>query len=145
MFDIIPITSRKENDCGATCLKMLLAFYGQDIPLDQLITECNTGITGCTAKDLLRAGRLHGQDMKAYKTDADGILSSDRPAIIWWMYRHFVVYAGIDEETGKVWICNPDKGRYRVSKATFASFYTNIAVCCGEMGDLQPDPEGEAV
>lgn len=142
MFDVKPITSRKETDCGPTCLKMLLNYYGlEDVPLDQLIEECNVGITGCTAKDVMRAGRLHGLDMKAYKCEAEDILTSDRPSIVWWMYNHFVVYSGIDEETGKVVICNPDKGRYRISKGTFASFYTGVAVCNGEMEDL---PEGEA-
>lgn len=135
MFDIIPETSARQTDCGATCLKMLLAYYGQDIPLDQLIEECNTGIIGCTAKDLMRAGRLHGLDMHAYKADAEDIFTSDRPSIVWWMYNHFVVYAGLDED-GKVVICNPDRGRYRISKGTFKSFYAKIAVCNGEMGDL---------
>lgn len=137
MFDVEPITSRKETDCGPTCLKMLLTFYGaEDVPLAQLTEECNTGIIGCTAKDVMRAGRLHGLDMKSYKCDADDIITSDRPSIVWWMYRHFVVFAGLDPETGKVWICNPDRGRYRVSKSTFRSFFTGIAVCNGEMGDL---------
>lgn len=139
MFDVTPITSRKPTDCGATCLKMLLAYYGQDVPLDQLIKECNTSMVGCTGKDLLRAGRLHGLDMKAYKTDAEGMFEADRPCIVWWMYAHWVVYCGLDED-GKVVICNPDRGRYRVSKGTFASFYTNVAISNGEIGDL---PEGD--
>ena len=79
MYDITPITSDKATDCGATCLKMLLDYYGIDVPLDQLIKECNTRLIGCTAADVLRAGRLHGVKMHAYKTDVDGVLNVDRP------------------------------------------------------------------
>ena len=135
MFDIKPITSDKPTDCGATCLKMLLSYYDQDVDLDQLIIECNTKIIGCTAKDLMEAGKLHGLDMKAYKTDVDGILEADRPAIIWWKYGHWVVYCGLDDD-GRVVVCNPDLGRYPMSRGIFKMFYTEVALFNGEPQDL---------
>ena len=48
MFDVTPVTSRREVDCGPTCLKMLLAYYGIDVPLEQLIVECGENVWGCT-------------------------------------------------------------------------------------------------
>ena len=141
MFDVIPITSPNPTDCGATCMKMLLAYYGEDVPLENLIKECNTRIIGCTAKDLLRVGRDHGLDMKAFKMDAEELVRQDRPSIIWWKYSHFVVLCGKDDE-GKVVICNPDLGRYRMSFATFASFFTEICLFNGEPSDLPTAGEG---
>ena len=135
MYDIDPITSPKQTDCGPTCLKMLLDYYGQVIPLDQLIEECNTRLIGCSAKDILRVGKAHELDMIAYQMDADELIKQDRPAIIWWMYYHFVVFAGMDED-GKAVICNPDRGRYRVSKGTLKSFYTRVALFNGEPHDI---------
>ena len=140
MFDVIPVTSPRPTDCGATCMKMLLSYYGQDADLDELIRECNTSIIGCTGKDLLRVGRAHGLDMTAWKMDAEEVIRQDRPAIIWWMYTHWVVFCGADEN-GKIVICNPDRGRYRVSPGTFTSFYTGVALFNGEPHDL---PAGEA-
>ena len=127
MFDIEPVTSRRPTDCGATCMKMLLSYYGQDAPLPQLIEECNTKITGCSGKDLIRCGEKHGLNLKAWSVEADDLFESDRPEIIWWMYNHWVVYGGLDED-GKVVIYNPDRGRYRVSKGTFRSFFTGVSV-----------------
>ncbi len=141
MFDVLPVTSPNPTDCGATCMKMLLAYYGEDVPLDDLIKECNTRIIGCTAKDLLRVGRDHGLDMKAFKMDPEELVRQDRPSIIWWKYSHFVVLCGQDDE-GKVVICNPDLGRYRMSFATFASFYTEICLFNGEPSDLPTAGEG---
>lgn len=135
MYDITPITSEHPTDCGATCLKMLLDYYKIDIPLDQLVNECNTRLIGCTAADVLRAGRLHGVEMHAYKTDLDGILKVDRPAIIWWKRKHFCVLCGIDE-TGNIVIINPDRGKYRMSKSLFKAWYSGIAVFVGEPTDI---------
>ena len=143
MFDIKPITSLKPTDCGATCLQMLLAYYDIDVDLDTLIKDCNTGINGCTAGDIMRAGRKYGLDMKAWKdikgedqapeeasTISVDLFKQDRPSIIWWKYRHFCVLCGLDE-SGQVVICNPDRGRYRMSKGIFNSFYSGISLTNG--------------
>lgn len=135
MYDVKPITSERATDCGATCLKMILNFYGTEVPLDQLIEECHTGLIGCTAKDVIQAGELHGLDMKAYSTDVDGILSVDRPAIIWWKKKHFCIFCGIDD-IGNIVICNPDRGRYRMSKSLFAAWYSGVAIFNGEPQDI---------
>lgn len=135
MYDITPITSDKATDCGATCLKMLLDYYGIDVPLDQLIKECNTRLIGCTAADVINAGRRHGVRMHAYKTDIDGVLNVDRPAIIWWKKSHFCVLCGVDD-AGSIVICNPDRGRYRMSRSLFGAWYSGIALFIGEPVDI---------
>lgn len=137
MYDIFPVTSDKPLDCGATCLKMLLAYYGHDVDLTTLIQECNTRIIGCTAGDLKRAGNAHGLDMHAYQMGADDLLKQDRPAIIHWKHGHWCVYCGNDEN-GKAVICNPDRGRYGMDKSIFATMYSSVALFNGEPAAL-PD------
>ena len=138
MFDVNVVTSEKEFDCGPTCLKMLLDYYGITVELDELIRECNVKYTGCSAGDLMRAGKTHGLDMKAFKMDAEEVIRQDRPSIVWWKYSHFCVCCGMDDE--KVVIINPDRGRYHMSQGTFKSFYSGVALFNGEPADL---PEGE--
>ena len=135
MFDITPVTSPISVDCGATCMKMLLAYYGQDIPLEELTRECNTRLIGCTAGDMLRAGRAHGLDMKAFSMDAEELIRQDRPAVVWWKYGHWCIFCGQDD-AGKIVICNPDRGRYRMSASLFAAFYTGVSLWNGEPHDL---------
>ena len=143
MFDVKPIVSPKSNDCGATCLQMLLAYYGIEVSLEMLTKECNTSISGCTAGDIMRAGRKHGLDMKAWrdikagdqapadsKTISVDLFTQDRPSIVWWKYKHFCVLCGLDEN-GQVVICNPDRGRYRMSKGIFNSFYSGVSITNG--------------
>lgn len=140
MYDVTPITSPRPTDCGATCLQMLLKYYGTDVDLEQLIEECHTGLIGCTAKDVMAAGRLHGLDVHAYKTDVDGVIFADRPSIIWWKKRHFCVLCGVDD-AGNIVICNPDRGRYRMSKSLFSAWYSGVAIFSG----VPEDVEGEEV
>lgn len=138
MFDVIPITSPRPTDCGATCMKMLLEYYDiHDATLEELIEECHTGIIGCTGRDLLRVGRNHGLDMQAYQMDAEELIRQDRPAIVWWRYQHFVVFCGRSED-GQVVVCNPDLGRYRMPADTFKSFYTDVSFWNGEPEDYMP-------
>lgn len=136
MFDVLPVTSEKELDCGPTCLKMLLSYYGEDVNLEDLIEECNTRFIGCSAKDLMRVGKAHGLDMKAYQMDAEETIRQDRPSIVWWKYSHWCVCCGMDE-AGNVVICNPDRGRYRMSQGIFKSFYSGVALFNGEPSDLE--------
>lgn len=140
MFDVTPIPSMNRYDCGPTCLAMLLNYYGLPYDQKELIEECGCDITGCNGKDMLRVGRAHGMDMKSYRTDVDGVVKADRPTIIWWQYDHFVVCCG-EDENGQVVICNPNTGRFRISRGSFASFYTGIAFSNGELGDLPEDEE----
>ena len=132
MFDVKPIVSPKPTDCGATCLQMLLAYYDIEVSLETLTKECNTGFNGCTAGDIMRAGRKHGlNDIKSFSMDAAEVVRQDRPSIVWWKYRHFCVCCGLDDN-GKVVVCNPDRGRYRMSEGVFRSFYSGVSIWKGE-------------
>ena len=131
MYDVTPVTSKKQVDCGATSLKMLLAWYGQDVSLEELIAACRTRIVGCSAADLIRVGKSYGMDMKAFAMSAEELIRQDRPAIIWWRYGHWCVFCGQDDQ-GRVVICNPDRGRYGIDPGSFAALYSGVALFNGE-------------
>ena len=138
MYDVKPVTTAHKTACGPACLKMLLDYYGQDVALETLIQECNVGIAGCSAKDVLRVGREHGLDMTTWKMGADDIMKQDRPAILWWRYQHFVVFCGMNDQDEPV-ICNPANGRYAISKETFARAFSEIVLCNGTPDDVIPE------
>lgn len=139
-FGVKSITSPLPRDCGPTCLQMLLAYYGQDIPLEQLSRECHVDMVGSNMTNLSKCGRSHGLDMKNYQSDAKGAYTADRPVILWWRKKHFVVFDGIDDD-GKIVIVDPDLGRYRMSKTLFAFYYSG-KMCSN--GQLPEEQEGES-
>lgn len=141
MFDVPVITSEISNDCGPTCLQMLLKYYGVDVDLQQLIEECKVGIAGCTMANIAAAGRLHGLELIPMVIGEGDMVGVDRPAIIHWKYTHFCIYCG-EDENGKVIIINPDRGRYRMDPDTFSAFFTDYALFNGK--PVWPDEEDPA-
>lgn len=139
MYDVELVTSKTAVDCGPACLKMLLGYYGTEVPLDDLIEECKTKIGGCTGADLLRVGKAHEMDMMAFRMDADELIRQDRPGIVWWCYNHWVVMCGMDEH-GNVVIANPSRGRYGIDTESFAKLYTGV---CMFNGNPETLPEQE--
>jgi len=138
LYDIDLVTTDRGTCCAPACLNMLLKYYGHDAPLDQLIEECGVGVAGCGANDVLRVGRAHGlEPFAAWRMDAATVMRTDRPAIIWWNYNHFVVFAGLNE-AGEPVICNPQRGMYPIDAGTFAARYTGVALCAGQPNDIMP-------
>ena len=139
MYDVKPVTTAHATACGPACLKMLLDYYGHEVPLETLIQECSLSVDGCTAADMLRVGKAHGLTaMAAYKEDAAAVLRQDRPAILYWRYSHFVVFAGLNED-GEPVICNPSRGRYPIDPGTFRALYSGLALSSGRPEDMIPE------
>ena len=142
MYDIEPITTPKSTACGPACLAMVLKYYGEETSIDALINERPATVAGWTGKDVLHVGRAHGLEMVAYQMDAEELIRQDRPAIVWWLYSHYVLFAGKDEQ-GQVVICNPGRGRYRVSADVFKSFYSGVSFWNGEPQPLPDEPPAD--
>ena len=143
MYDVELVTSNSSYGCGPVCMKMLLRYYHTDVPLDELIRECATGIGGCSGADLLRVGREHGLDMRAFRMDAEELIRQDRPGIIWWRFNHWVIMCGRDEN-GRVVIANPARGRYGIDPESFGKLYTGVCLFNGEPETLPEDETATA-
>lgn len=140
MYDVKQVFARGYSDCGATCMRMLLMYYGINADGKALYKQCNTNPpTGCTFADMLRCGRKYGLDMKAYRMDADELIRQDRPSIVWWNHNHAVVCCGMDGD--RVVICDPSGGRYRLTPYLLERFYSGICIFNGIPEDLPDDAE----
>lgn len=138
MFDVKPVTTAHFTACGAACLKMLLAYSGIEADMDELIAELHIGVAGCTAKDIKRVGNARGLDIRLWKMDAEGALKVDRPCILWWRRKHFVVFCGLNDK-GEPVICNPGSGRYPISVEAFTRYFSGVAISNGAVDDIFPE------
>lgn len=134
MYDVTPVTTAHATACGAACLKMLLDYYGQSVPLEDLILECGTEIAGCSLGDLKRVGTAHGLDSHCIKIPAAELVKQDRPAIIHWKGKHWVVFCGMNEKQEPV-ICNPSMGRFALSREAFDRFFGGYCYFNGDPDD----------
>lgn len=141
MYDVKPCVSVEPSDCGAASMVAFLGYYGKEVTLDQMRKECNVKISGCTGLDLKRVGNAHGLDMRPFRIDdADYLLKMDRPAIVHWKHSHWVVFCGVND-AGKVVICNPNRGRYGISKGLFKAFFSGTVLFNGEPEEIPPEEE----
>ena len=57
----VPMVMQMEMvECGAASLGMVLAYHKKWLPLEQLRKDCGVSRDGCSAKQLLQAGRSYG-------------------------------------------------------------------------------------
>ena len=122
----VPVIMQMEMvECGAASLGMILAYHKKWLPLEQLRKDCGVSRDGCSAKQLLLAGRSYGMDANAYKLDEDE-LQEMAPVIIHWNFNHFVVYNGKKGNTH--YLNDPAKGKVKVTQDEFDKSYTGIAL-----------------
>ena len=122
----VPVIMQMEMvECGAASLGMILAYHKKWLPLEQLRKDCGVSRDGCSAKQLLLAGRSYGMDANAYKLDEDE-LQEMAPVIIHWNFNHFVVYNGKKGNTH--YLNDPAKGKVKVTQDEFNKSYTGIAL-----------------
>ena len=137
----VPVVMQMEVlECGAASLTMIMHYYKYFVPLEQARVDCGVSMDGASAKNIMVAARNYGLKANAWRVEPEDLADEGPfPCMIHWGFNHFVVLCGQDDE-GKIVICNPDLGRYRMSFATFSSFFTEICLFNGEPHDL---PDGD--
>ncbi|MFV0412782.1 MAG: cysteine peptidase family C39 domain-containing protein [Oscillospiraceae bacterium] len=107
------IYQMEATECGAASLAMVLGYYGRFEPLEQMRIETGVSRDGCNAKNIMRAGRKFGFEVKGFRKGMEGLLALRPPCIIHWNFNHFVVWEGVK---GKfAYINDPAMGRIKIT------------------------------
>ncbi|NOQ72479.1 MAG: hypothetical protein GQ574_10785 [Crocinitomix sp.] len=115
----IPFTAQSEPmNCGPTCLKMVLEQFGTYHSLEELAELSDLDETGTSFGDLARAALQLNMTTENYQASYEVLmLQMDRPVIVHWNNRHFVVVYAMNAET--VWVADPDWGRIKYTRKDF--------------------------
>ncbi|MFD8981876.1 peptidase domain-containing ABC transporter [Streptomyces sp. NPDC059564] len=125
----------EEADCGASCLSVVLAWFGRHASWGELQQVCGGGRDGVTAATLIRAAahyglagsgkriRLSGDD----QTDTRSMRALAAPAILFVGGSHFVVLDHVSER-GTVSLNDPAIGHRLMPMAEFRAFFSGIAL-----------------
>ena len=114
------------TECGAACLSMILQYFGQYVPLEQLRAETDVSRDGSSAKNIVRAALHRDLDCEGYELDIDGLSELSPPCILWWQRNHFVVYEGM--KGGSFYINDPAYGKRRVDMQTMKRDFSEVAL-----------------
>lgn len=106
-------------DCGITCLKMIIDFYGKSIPFDFLQKITPLQDDGVSLKTLSDTANRVGLKTLGVKISYERLVHEiPTPCIAYWRKQHFVVVYHVDEEY--VWIADPaNRGIFVQSKESF--------------------------
>ena len=124
----VPVIMQMEAlECGAAALAMVMAYYGEWVPLEQVRYDCGVSRNGSNAKNMLVAARSYGFDAQGFRCDTEGLKNGIvLPCILHWNFNHFVVLTGI---RGKyAWINDPARGRIRITFEELDRAFTGICL-----------------
>ncbi len=115
------------TECGAASLAMICAYYGKNVPLEQMRIETGVSRDGSKASNVIKAARKFGMEAKGYRYSLKKLTEKAKvPCIIHWNFNHFVVYEG---SKGKYhYINDPGEGRRRLTFDELDLGYTGITM-----------------
>ncbi len=123
----VPVIMQMEAvECGAASLCMILAYHGKWLPLEQVRADCGVSRDGCSAKNLVKAGRAYGLEVMGLRMEPAGLREIEFPAIIHWNFNHFVVLNGFKKD--KAVLNDPARGIIEVSTEEFDRSFTGIVL-----------------
>ena len=128
-------------DCGAACLAMTLGYHGREVPLEQVRTQIGVGRDGATASALLEVARTQGLRGRAVTMEVDGLPFLTPGAILFWEFRHFVVFESWDKHGVRV--VDPGAGRRVVPMEQFRRSFTGVALLFEPAAEFEPAVAGQ--
>ena len=120
------------TECGAACLTMVLAYFGKEVPLEELRETCAVNRDGVNALTLMDAASLYGLRGRAVKVEMDQLDLLEPGTILHWSFNHFIVFEKLRKNG--VDIVDPSSGRRRVPLEEFGKQFTGVALLL-EPGD----------
>jgi ATP-binding cassette subfamily B protein len=92
-------------DCGATCLRMVLKHYGQNVSIQRIRKLCQTNKHGVNLLGISEAAETLQLRTSGVKLKLEQLEEIELPSILHWNQNHFVVLYRISR--GKYYIADP--------------------------------------
>lgn len=118
------------KDCGVTCLKMIIKYYGGDYQIEKLRQITNTTKDGTSAYDLIEGAKKIGFDSVGYSVCLEDISDKILPVIAYTVidnsYQHYVVIYEIDHRNKQLVIADPAIKIKKIKFEEFNKIFKNV-------------------
>lgn len=111
-------------DCGATCLRMLLRFYGKDIQISTIRKHCKTTNSGVNFLGVSEAAQEFKFNTYPVQLTIEELKQINLPSILHWSKEHFVVLYKI--KGNRYYLADPAFGKRVMSEEEFKNKWLNI-------------------
>ncbi|WP_262896189.1 peptidase domain-containing ABC transporter [Sphingobacterium faecale] len=105
-------------DCGATCLRMVFKYYGQQVSIHKIRKLCQTTKNGVNLLGISESAEKLGFRTYGVRLSLEQLNQIELPAILHWNQNHFVVLYKIRK--GKYYISDPASGLVTYGEKEFA-------------------------
>ena len=124
------------HECGAVCLRIVLAHYNVHLPIAELRKCCGTSRQGFRLDYLAKTARAFGMKATGVSIEPDRLDQLALPLIALWNFNHLVVVESVGEQS--VFINDPARGRMQVTRAEFDEAFCGVALVITKDKDCHP-------
>lgn len=118
------VRQRDSMQCGVACLAMISNLYGKNISLSEVSNYCHAKATGVSLKSIYDGAKSIGLNSWASCISVNRLSQSNRPCILHWNQKHFVVLYKVKHEK-KFYIADPGKGLIKYNRDDFESHWVS--------------------
>lgn len=137
-------TQIEHSDCGATCLKIILKYYGKECNLKFLRELTQVTRSGVTLEDLYHASIKLNFEVNPIRATLEGLKTDViLPCILHWEQDHFVVLYKIKKK--KFYVSDPSFGKLKLNEEGFNKLWSNLNNEGGIALELQPNSNFEEI
>ena len=117
----------EHSECGITSVTMILNYFGINVSLNSLRDKYGVPKGGNTLFHLKSILHEFGISSAGYKVeDVEFFKENNRPCILFWDYRHYVVFEKIT--WNKIIIVDPAQGRKKYSYKEFWEHFSKMVL-----------------
>ncbi|WP_308760801.1 peptidase domain-containing ABC transporter [uncultured Bacteroides sp.] len=112
------VRQRDSMQCGVACLAMISNLYGKKISLTETSNYCHAITSGVSLKGICDGAKAIGLNSWASCISINKLSRSNKPCILHWNQKHFVVLYKIKGER-KFYVADPGKGLIKYYRDEF--------------------------
>ncbi len=120
------LTQLSATECGATCLAMILNYYGCGVTVEEIRERSGVGRDGLSAHSIVKVARDYGLRVRAVSVQENDLRLVKFPCIVHWEFDHFLV---VEHWSPKgVSVVDPAYGRRRLTIKEFDAGFTGVII-----------------
>lgn len=134
----------EHSDCGLTCIRVILRYYGLKISMKELKSMIDFSRVGISIGDIKTTLEKLNFKCIPIKIDIENLKKMPLPAIVYWNQEHYVVLYKITNKF--YYIVNPSLGKIKLSHKEFEEGFAHnqnrgIAILAEPTDDFSPHNE----
>lgn len=129
-------------DCGATCLRMICAYYGKQYNIEYIRNLCSQSKNGVSLLGLKKAAISLGFNAVGLRCSLDDLQALPLPCILHWNQSHFVVLYKVSKRKDKYiyHISDPIGYRFKFTIDDLTQCWINLETKNGMVLCMEPTP-----